>query len=306
MEQNVDEVARSACDADPRSTDVRRAHAIAAKVNGTAFACACAEPDCTGGTAGDAPAKNTVVYVVADQESVDAATTPPAASESAPVEAEPSKPAATDPEPAPCSVPPAFVFGAGILPTALLAGILSRARIREVRHPGADTPAEPRYAAVASHRRFRPLPGSDLPVPRLRQTRPILRYRPHRGLPGRPDPPVKPQVSVPLSPSAENVLERRERLAGPTTTRRDCRVDLTYRAHLHHVSGQQAPVPDNCANPPPRCGPASHRSPNPPRDRGAMMPKRRHTRAHNTTKAIAAERRLNDAYVAERNKPPPF
>ena len=40
------------------------------------------------------------------------------------------------------------------------------------------------------------------------------------------------------------------------------------------------------------------------------MPKRRHTRAHNTAKAIAAERRLNDTYaaetIAERNKPPPF
>lgn len=41
-------------------------------------------------------------------------------------------------------------------------------------------------------------------------------------------------------------------------------------------------------------------------DRAAMMPKRRHTRAYNTAKAKAAERRLNDAYVAERNKPPPF
>src|SRR4051812_21811079 len=41
-------------------------------------------------------------------------------------------------------------------------------------------------------------------------------------------------------------------------------------------------------------------------DRGVMMPQRRHTRAHNTTKAIAAERRLNDPVVAERNKPPPF
>jgi hypothetical protein len=41
-------------------------------------------------------------------------------------------------------------------------------------------------------------------------------------------------------------------------------------------------------------------------DRGAMMPKRRHTRAHNEARAIAAERRLNDAYVAERNRPPPF
>jgi hypothetical protein len=37
-----------------------------------------------------------------------------------------------------------------------------------------------------------------------------------------------------------------------------------------------------------------------------MMPKRRHTRTHNTTKAKTAERRLNDALVAERNKPPPF
>jgi hypothetical protein len=41
-----------------------------------------------------------------------------------------------------------------------------------------------------------------------------------------------------------------------------------------------------------------------------MMPRRRHTRAANTAKAIAAERRLNDTYaaeaIAERNKPPPF
>jgi hypothetical protein len=29
-----------------------------------------------------------------------------------------------------------------------------------------------------------------------------------------------------------------------------------------------------------------------------MMPKRRHTRAHNRQRAIAAERRLNNAHVA--------
>jgi hypothetical protein len=44
----------------------------------------------------------------------------------------------------------------------------------------------------------------------------------------------------------------------------------------------------------------------PSRGRAVMMPTRRHTRAQNTTQAIAAERRLNDAHVAERNKPPPF
>ena len=44
----------------------------------------------------------------------------------------------------------------------------------------------------------------------------------------------------------------------------------------------------------------------PTANRAAMMPKRRHTRAHHTAKAIAAERKLNDAHVAERNNPPPF
>ena len=41
-------------------------------------------------------------------------------------------------------------------------------------------------------------------------------------------------------------------------------------------------------------------------DRGVMMPKRRRTRAQDRAYRITAERRLNDAYVAERNRPPPF
>ena len=41
-------------------------------------------------------------------------------------------------------------------------------------------------------------------------------------------------------------------------------------------------------------------------DRGLMMPKRRRTRNEILAKRIEAERRLNDEYVAERNKPPPF
>ncbi len=40
-------------------------------------------------------------------------------------------------------------------------------------------------------------------------------------------------------------------------------------------------------------------------DRGAMMPKRRHTRAHNTAKAIAAERRLNDLAARRRTQQTP-
>jgi len=40
--------------------------------------------------------------------------------------------------------------------------------------------------------------------------------------------------------------------------------------------------------------------------RGLMMPRRKHTREDNRCRCIDAERRLNDEYVAERSKPPPF
>jgi hypothetical protein len=41
-------------------------------------------------------------------------------------------------------------------------------------------------------------------------------------------------------------------------------------------------------------------------DRGVMMPRRRRTRAAELAHRIRCERALNDAHVAERNKPPPF
>jgi hypothetical protein len=37
-----------------------------------------------------------------------------------------------------------------------------------------------------------------------------------------------------------------------------------------------------------------------------MMPRRRRTRADNLARRIGAERKLNDDYIAERNRPPPF
>ena len=40
--------------------------------------------------------------------------------------------------------------------------------------------------------------------------------------------------------------------------------------------------------------------------RALMMPRRNNTRTQNRAKPIDTERKLNDAYVAERNRPPPF
>jgi hypothetical protein len=130
IEQRVEQLARSVCDNDPRSIGERRADALTALAHYTELACTCGQPDCAG-AAHDGPAKNAVVYVVADEKSVDAATADAAPGESAPGESAPT--------PAPCQAPPAYVLGAGVLPTALLGGILQRATIRQVCHP-APTP----------------------------------------------------------------------------------------------------------------------------------------------------------------------
>ena len=135
IEARVEEMARSVCEDDPRTLDERRAAALKALAARSELACACGQSDCGAGpSAKDAPAKNAVVYVIAEQESVEVATEAVEAAEP------------TDPqnEPQPCSAPPAFVFGGGVLPTPLLGAILDRATLREVRHPGQAAP-EPRY-----------------------------------------------------------------------------------------------------------------------------------------------------------------
>jgi hypothetical protein len=115
--------------------------------------------------------------------------------------------------------------------------------------------------------------------------------------------------SQPRTPSAENFLERRDGLAGPTIPRRDCRgASPTGHTYVTHPGSQQLF--------PRLCQPTAALWPGGPpilestSERGAMMPKRRHTRAHNKAKAITVERKLNDTYAAERiierNKPPPF
>ncbi len=193
METNVEATAHSVCDADPRTIDQRRSHAFAARTNGTAFTCRCGDPDCGAGVPGDAPARNAVVYVVAENNTLDAATNPQTDVADDPLpepepepepkpHAEPEPEAAPEPDPEPAPEPvyresrlarpkPAYLFGAGIMPTALLGAVVERARFRQVRHPGADSAPEPRYTpsrALAEFVRCRDLtcrfPGCDKPA----------------------------------------------------------------------------------------------------------------------------------------------
>ncbi len=296
MEHNVTEIAGSVCDADPRTAEQRRAQALVAAVNHTGFDCGCGDPDCTAGTSGDAPAKNAVVYAIADQHTIETA-------QQGPQHDEPDTAALR--EPRTCAASPGYVFGAGIMPTALLGGLVERATICEVRHPGADSLPEPRYTpskAVGEFVRCRDLtcrfPGCDKPaeVCDLDHT-----------------------VAYPVGPTHPSNLKclcrfhhllktfwdgargwRDRQLPDGTVvwTSPTGHTYTTYPGSLHLFPQLCAPTATLWQCDPPVIEDRG--------DRGVMMPKRRRTRAQNTAKAKAAERRLNDALVAEHNKPPPF
>jgi Domain of unknown function (DUF222) len=383
IQQRVEQMARSVCEADPRTLAERRADALVALAAGTELACACGQSDCP--AAGrDAPPKYAVVHVVADAATVDAAqateptpdppkstgpadTSAPAPTDiAAPVPAEPidaagesvepdaagtaqtggvpaafapARAASVDPPsvplaacqpgipqphveasnlksfltppaatavPAPsCSAPPAFVIGGGIMPAPLLGATLERATIREIRHPG-DAPPETGYRpsrALDEFVRCRDLtcrwPGCDKPAYGCD---------------------LDHTVPYPVGPTHASNMKCYCRFhhllktfwigAGGWRERQlpDATIMLTSpTGHTYTTRpGSALLFPALCLPTAALWLPGQEPTVESSGDRGVMMPKRRHTRAHNRQRSVAAERRLNDAHVAERNKPPPF
>jgi uncharacterized protein DUF222 len=305
IEESVEAAAHSVCGADPRDITQRRTAAYIATCTHTALACQCGQPDCPAATSGQTPTKNTVVYVIADQTSVEATDTAPAdpapgdgvalAAGGAPIVSASQHRAA----------PPAYVWGAGILPTPLLGAVLERATLREIHHPGPGTAPEPRYTPTrqtAEFVRCRDLtcrfPGCDTPAQHCDVDHTV------------------PYPVGPTHPSNLKCLCRFHHLLktfwnGPKGWRDRQLPDgtiiwtsptgHTYTTHpgsQHLFPALCEPTATLWTGDPPTVHPTG--------DRGAMMPQRRHTRAANTAKTIAAQRRLNDELVAEHNRPPPF
>ncbi len=263
VEQRVEQMMGSVCEDDPRTLGERRSEALPAIAAGfNALACQCGRTDCAAAARDVTPPATAVVHVVAEAATVEAARTEtvwgytaghrarlrrrrrraaarllPRASCRAhrvpPTFCAPPAAENTALSPADCPAPPAFVIGGGVMPAPLLAATLERATVREIRHPG-DAPPEPQLSPVAGTGRFRAVPGSDLSVARLRQTRLRLRPRPHRALPDRADACLEPQVLLPFSPPAENFLVRGGRLARAATARRHPHLGLTDGPRLHH------------------------------------------------------------------------
>ncbi|MEO3968115.1 DUF222 domain-containing protein [Mycolicibacterium smegmatis] len=204
-------------------------------------------------------------------------------------------------------VPPAVLFGGGVLPAYALAEIINNATIRPLIHPG-DTAPEDRYIpsrALADYVRCRDLtcrfPGCDKPADRcdLDHTVPYPAGPTHasnlkclcrfhhllktfwtgpRGWTDRQHP---DGTIVWTSPSG------RQYTTVPGSHRRLSITELAAPTGALDLPATPIPTAD-------------------PDLRGVKMPKRRRTRAQNTARTIAAERKLNDDLVAEHNKPPPF
>jgi hypothetical protein len=333
LEQRVEQMARSVCEDDPRTLGERRSEALPAIAAGfTELACECGNTDCPAAARDVTPPAGAVIHVVAEATTVEAAHAEVGGDSPTPEPSPPAEPdvgvdvdaASAAPQgqvppafcrapaadsaatsPASCPAPPAFVIGAGVMPAPLLAATLERATVREICHPG-DAPPEPHYRpsrALADFVRCRDLtcrwPGCDKPA-----------Y----------DCDIDHTVPWPVGPThASNtkcycrfhhLLKTFYCGLGGWSERQLPDGTLILTAPTGHTyttkPGSLQLFPTLCQPTATLWPPGGEPTVPPSEGRGAMMPKRRRTRAENLAKRIQAERKLNDDYIAERNKPPPF
>jgi Domain of unknown function (DUF222) len=286
LEARLDALAATVCSNDLRSPAQRRADAMGALAAGAdRLACECDRTDCT---AADKPVSAVVMYVVANQATVEGASDSPGYT--------------IDPD--------------DLFPPELVAELAQTATQVPVVHPG-DAPAERGYTASRQLRDFvrcRDLtcrfPGCDCPAIRcdLDHTVPF-------GEGGR--------THASNLKSLCRLHHLLKTFGGWRDTQlRDGTVIWTSPCGDSYVTtpGSALLFPTLCAPTAALTGPADP----PPRsdDREAMMPRRQSTRAQNKARRVAAERRLNRhhreaeigkqrweqalAMAAIKDEPPPF
>ncbi len=176
VDQRLDAMARTVCDADPRTLEQRRSDALGALGAGAdRLACACAVPDCP--AAARTPSA-VIVHVVAEEKSLSEDTTlhvdgapPPGPRTDQLRQMTVTQALAPLPAIPPARSNPGVVMGGGLIPAPLLAATLAHsATIVPIVFP-ADTPPESRRfpsAVLATFIRCRDLtcrfPGCDVPA----------------------------------------------------------------------------------------------------------------------------------------------
>ncbi|CKL92193.1 Conserved protein of uncharacterised function. Member of Mycobacterium tuberculosis REP13E12 [Mycobacterium tuberculosis] len=310
LDKRLTQLAHGVCDDDPRTIAQRRADALGALAAGAdRLTCGCGNSDCPSSAGNHRQATGVVIHVVADASALDAQPDPHLSGDEPP--SRPLTPETTlfealtpDPEPdPPATHAPAELIttGGGVVPAPLLAELIrGGATISQVRHPG-DLAAEPHYrpsAKLAEFVRMRDLtcrfPGCDVPAEFCD---------------------IDHSAPWPLGPTHPSNLKcacRKHHLLKTFWTGwRDVQLPdgtviwtapngHTYTPHpgsriffpTWHTTTAELPQTSTAA--------VNVDA------RGLMMPRRRRTRAAELAHRINAERALNDAYMAERNKPPSF
>jgi hypothetical protein len=289
LEQRLDALAATVCRDDPRTTAQRRADAMGVLAAGAdRLGCQCGNPGCAARTK---PASNVVVYVIADQATVEGRS----------------------------DAPGYLIGGDDLIPADLVAELAASAKLRPLVNP-VDAPPEQGYvpsAKLAKFVRCRDLtcraPGCDVPASKcdIDHTVPYAE--------GGPTHASNLSCKCRTHHLAKTFWGWRDQQLPDGTlvwTLPDGQIYVTTPGgallfpSLCQPTGEpavpKAPVDD-------RCG-----------DRTAMMPKRRRSRDQNRSQRIAAERRQNqqarearrqarDAYCAELmtptegdGEPPPF
>ena len=309
LDQRLEAMARAVCEADPRTLDQRRADALGAIGHGAArLVCGCERPDCA--AADQASSSTVVVHVIAHEESLTEDTaaqfdgqqppgpTPAQLREMTIIDA------LSDPRPpptGPANTPPAAIMGGALLPAPLLAAtIAASATIVPICHPGNTSP-QPRYtptAQLATFIRCRDMtcrfPGCDEPAQACD---------------------IDHTIAYPAGPTQASNLKclcRKHHLLKTfwgwhDKQHPDGTVEWTSpRAQTYTTHpGSRILFPTLCKP----TAPAVIDHTDDPLDnalRYLKMPRRNRTRAQNRQTAIADERRANQPYADERNRPPPF
>ncbi|MGB8795886.1 MAG: HNH endonuclease signature motif containing protein [Mycobacterium sp.] len=273
LDQKLDALAETVCAADPRTKQQRRADALAALAAGlTAMRCQCGSPDCS--AAQRRPATDVVIHVLAEQATISGDSQSPGYLQTfGPLDSTTLRDMATTAKIKPL-VMPSTGPERGYRPSAALADFV-RCRDLTCRFPGCDKPAE-----VCDLDHTVPFPMGPTHASNLKL---LCRYH-HllktfwTGLGGWADRQLPDGTVIWKSPTGK-----------------------TYQTAPGSRIFFPAWKTTTAQLPPPLPTPVAKGS-----GRGVMMPRRRRTRAADRARRILGERALNDAYVAERNRPPPF
>ena len=168
LDQRLTALAATVCAHDPRTREQRRADALGAlAASADRLACHCGRPDCTAGAR--RPSSPAVIHVIAEQATLTGTGTTPASQ----------------------------VGADALIAPELVAELAKSAKLVPLVHPS-RRPTRAQLCAVEGAGRFRALPGSDLPLARLRQAFHRLRSGPHDPLQPRwAHPRGQPQVLLP-------------------------------------------------------------------------------------------------------------